>query len=97
MPKRRASLNYVLLLAGACLPLAGLTLSPEVAQGQEPAKAGAATTPSAAAPFETLIQNNCVKCHNTTDWAGSLGLDTLDVGQVGEEQEVWEKAIGKLR
>ncbi|HXS24053.1 MAG TPA: DUF1592 domain-containing protein, partial [Gemmatimonadales bacterium] len=97
MPKRRASLNYVLLLAGACLPLAGLTLSPEVAQGQEPAKAGAATTPSAAAPFETLIQNNCVKCHNTTDWAGSLALDTLDVGQVGEEQEVWEKAIGKLR
>jgi hypothetical protein len=91
------SLKYVLMLAGACLPLAGLTLSPEVAQGQEAASAGAATASSATAPYETLIQNNCVKCHNTTDWAGSLALETLDLNNVGEDQEVWEKAIGKLR
>src|SRR5262245_32616596 len=96
MPKSGASLKYVLMLAGACLPLASLTLSPEVAQGQEAAHAGAATT-SAAQPFETLIQNNCVKCHNTTDWAGSLALETLDLSHAGDDAEVWEKAIGKLR
>src|SRR5262245_47519446 len=97
MLKRRASSKYVLLLAGACLPLAWLALTPEVAQGQEATNAGAHPTTSVTAPFDTVIQNNCVKCHNTTDWAGSLALDTLDLTQIGQDQEVWEKAIGKLR
>src|SRR5262245_49414089 len=96
MPKSGASFRCVLMLAGACLPLTWLAVSPEVAQGQEAAQAGAATT-TAAQPFETLIQNNCVKCHNTTDWAGSLALDTMDVAHAGGDPEVWEKAINKLR
>jgi hypothetical protein len=91
-----ALLKSALMLAGAFAPLACLTLSPEVAQGQEATHTGAATT-SVAQPFETLIQNNCVKCHNTTDWAGSLALDTMDLAHPGGDPEVWEKAIGKLR
>ncbi len=47
--------------------------------------------------FNDLIQNNCVKCHNATDWAGSLAFDTVDVGHPGADPEVWEKAITKLR
>jgi Protein of unknown function (DUF1592)/Protein of unknown function (DUF1588)/Protein of unknown function (DUF1585)/Protein of unknown function (DUF1587)/Protein of unknown function (DUF1595) len=91
MPKSGALLKYVLVMAGACLPLAGLALSPEVAHGQ-----GAANT-AATPPFEDLIQSNCVKCHNATDWAGGLAWDTMDLNHPGQDPEVFEKAINKLR
>jgi hypothetical protein len=90
MPKSGALFRSALLLAGACLPLAWAALSPEVVHAQE------AATP-AAQPFDALIQNNCVKCHNTTDWAGSLALDTMDLAHPGSDPETWEKAINKLR
>ncbi|HVQ15734.1 MAG TPA: DUF1592 domain-containing protein, partial [Vicinamibacterales bacterium] len=91
MRKSGALFKHALMLAGACVPLAWPALSAEVAQGH--GTADTATTQ----PFDELISNNCVKCHNTTDWAGGLALDTLDVAHVGQEPEVWEKAIGKLR
>jgi uncharacterized protein DUF1587 len=66
---------------------------------------GAATHPEysmppvdpAVQPFADLITNNCLKCHNTTDWAGGMALDTMDLAHPGEDPETWEKAINKLR
>ena len=58
--------------------------------------ASPATLVRAAAPVE-MIETYCSKCHNATDWAGSLAFDTLDVQHAGDDPEVWEKAIGKLR
>jgi mono/diheme cytochrome c family protein len=97
MRKSGALFEYVRTLAGvsarAAMPLAltWLALSAPLVQAQEAAK------PAASKPFDDLIANNCAKCHNATDWAGSLAFDTLDVGHVGEDPEVWEKAITKLR
>ena len=92
MPKREGALfKCALMLASASLPLAWLALPAEPAHAQE------AAAPSATSPFNDLIGNNCLKCHNTSDWAGGLALDTLDVSQVDQEPEVWEKAINKLR
>jgi hypothetical protein len=95
MRKSRALFKHALTLAGACVPLAmpltWLALSPALAHGQEAVKTGATK------PFDDLISDNCVKCHNATDWAGGLALDTLDLSQAGQDPEVWEKAIGKLR
>src|SRR5690242_14043002 len=91
MRKRGALLKHALVLASACAPLAGMTLFAGVAQGQEAVKTAAVK------PFEDLISNNCVKCHNTTDWAGGLALDTMDVAHAGQDAETWEKAITKLR
>jgi hypothetical protein len=48
-------------------------------------------------PLSTIATNFCEKCHNTTDWAGSLAMDSLDLGHVDQDPEVWEKAITKLR
>ena len=39
----------------------------------------------------------CEKCHNTTDWAGSLAMDSLDLTHTDQDPEIWEKAITKLR
>src|SRR5690606_544975 len=91
MRKRNAVLRYALMGAGACAPVAWLVLSAETAHGQQ------AEAPAASQAFEQLINDHCMKCHNTTDWAGGLALDTVDVHHAGLEPEVWEKAINKLR
>jgi hypothetical protein len=74
------------------VPLAGLALAAAVAHGQA-ASAGAGSDKALSA----LIETHCLKCHNTTDWAGKLALDTVDLQHAGQDPEVWEKAIGKLR
>ena len=44
-----------------------------------------------------LIETNCGGCHNSTDWAGGVAFDTMTVGDVQAEREVWEKVVRKLR
>jgi Protein of unknown function (DUF1592)/Protein of unknown function (DUF1588)/Protein of unknown function (DUF1585)/Protein of unknown function (DUF1595)/Protein of unknown function (DUF1587)/Cytochrome C oxidase, cbb3-type, subunit III len=55
--------------------------------------------PGAAAttPLADIATNFCEKCHNTTDWAGSLAMDSLDLDHPDQDPETWEKAITKLR
>jgi hypothetical protein len=76
-------------MAGACVPFGWLALSPQ-ALGQEAADARAK-------PFEELTHTYCLKCHNTTDWAGGWALDAEDLSRAGQDPELWEKAVGKLR
>jgi hypothetical protein len=83
--------KYALVLAGACVPVAWLGLPAGVAQGQE------AMSPGADKALNDLATNTCEKCHNTTDWAGSLAMDSLDLGHIEQDPDVWEKAITKLR
>jgi len=46
-----------------------------------------------------MLDNYCVECHNTTDWAGQLALDALDRSDtaIPAEAETWEKVIKRLR
>ena len=73
--------------AGACASLALAALPFGAAEAQT----------ADAKPYDGLISTYCAKCHNAEDWAGSLAFDTVDVGHVGQDPEVWEKTIGKLR
>ena len=91
MRRSGAWFKYALVLAGTSVPWAWLALSPEAAHGQ------AAANPAATQPFDDLINNNCLNCHNTTDWAGGLALDTVDLSDPDQDPETWEKAINKLR
>ena len=90
MGKRAASFKYAWVLAGACVPLASLALATDTAPGTGAASAGAQKT------FTDMVNSRCEKCHNADDWAGSLAMDTLDLNHVGQNPEVWEKAIAKL-
>jgi hypothetical protein len=76
--------------SGACIPLVWLAFSVGAARGEQPAKT------EAGKPLENLVDNYCVKCHNTTDWAGDVAMDSMDLGNAGEDPKVWEKAIQKL-
>src|SRR5437868_3528187 len=83
--------RYALVLAGACVPVTWLGLPAGVAQGQQ------AVSPGPDKALNDLATNTCEKCHNTTDWAGSLAMDSLDLSHTEQDPEVWEKAITKLR
>ncbi|HTV77226.1 MAG TPA: DUF1592 domain-containing protein [Steroidobacteraceae bacterium] len=89
MRKSRVLMTCGLILAGA--GVAPLAFAAAVAQPAPAVKAGADKT------FTDMVNNRCEKCHNSTDWAGSLAMDTLDLGHVAQDPEVWEKAISKLR
>ena len=39
----------------------------------------------------------CSKCHNATDWAGSVAFDTMTQEGIPEDAETWEHAVRKLR
>jgi Protein of unknown function (DUF1592)/Protein of unknown function (DUF1588)/Protein of unknown function (DUF1585)/Protein of unknown function (DUF1587)/Protein of unknown function (DUF1595) len=97
MRKSRALSKYALMLAGACLPVAWLGLPALDAQSQEPAHGQEAAPPPANKALNDLATNFCEKCHNTTDWAGSLAMDSMDLAHADQDPEVWEKAVVKLR
>jgi hypothetical protein len=89
MSRRGTPFGLTRALAGAILTLAGFA-SPT----------GAAQAPSAAGadkPLSALLDDHCLKCHNATDWAGGVALDTLDLAQAADEPEVWEATVNKLR
>lgn len=69
----------------------GLILTIGFATAQE------APAPASGQVLTDLATGYCEKCHNTTDWAGSLAMDAMDLGHTDQDPEVWEKAIGKLR
>ncbi|MGH8148973.1 MAG: DUF1592 domain-containing protein [Steroidobacteraceae bacterium] len=53
-------------------------------------------TPRTGTPLQMLITTYCEKCHNTTDWAGGVAMDTMDTAHVGHNPKIWETAITKL-
>ena len=72
-----------------------------IGAGSAMAAAPAATPASAPAQDGQtqwkLVENYCVKCHNTTDWAGNVAFDTMSADAVPDDAKVWEAAIKKLR
>jgi mono/diheme cytochrome c family protein len=51
----------------------------------------------AAAPQRALVNQYCVGCHNAKLKTGGLVLDTANVESVGQNPEVWEKVLHKVR
>jgi hypothetical protein len=46
---------------------------------------------------QALISRYCVGCHNARSQAGNLALDGMDLAQVSEHRDAWEKVVRKLR
>ncbi len=80
-------------LSAAHLSLSAVHLG--AAELQQPATVASAQ--SVSGETSGLIDQYCVRCHNTQRNTGGLALDAIDVGNVGENVEVWEKAVRKLR
>ena len=61
----------------------------------EPQRAPAAAR--SASPERALLDQYCVVCHNGRANTGGIALDTLDLASVGDNREVWERAVRRLR
>ncbi len=57
----------------------------------------AAGSPALSTPLGATLDAYCVTCHNERLRTAGLSLQDIDVTQVSERAEVWEKVIGKLR
>ena len=69
------------------LVLLSFSFSVAAAAGQQPV----------ASPERELLDQYCVSCHNDTRRTAGLALDTMDLANVGDGAEVWEKVVTKLR
>jgi hypothetical protein len=55
-----------------------------------------AATPSVS-PHRAVLNRYCVTCHNERLRTAELTLDKVNVDKIGENTEVWEKVVSKLR
>jgi hypothetical protein len=96
--------------AGRLAVLLALGLGGAATAAQQPPPSQTDTASTAATPAPALsepagdfkkqwglIENYCFKCHNTDDWAGEIAFDTMSLGELPENADVWEKAVRKLR
>jgi cytochrome c551/c552 len=68
--------------------ICGVFLSALVAYGQ--------AAPSASSQ-RAVVDQYCIACHNEKAKTAGLMLDKLDLAHVGDNAEVWEKVVHKLR
>jgi len=103
--RSRAVINRA--VAQACaLPLLWFGLSaagvqaasatPAASTQAEAAAAQSAPSPHSPEAFNALLNADCSKCHNSTDWAGGIAFDTMDIAKAGQDPQIWEKAINRL-
>ncbi len=52
---------------------------------------------TAAADYGKFVDHYCFNCHNRDDLTAGLSLQGLDIAQPGENADIWEKVIRKLR
>ena len=86
------------ILPKAAVLSVGLALTVSVClqavSAQSPSSTGA---PPSASSSRQLIDRYCVTCHNERLETAGLRLDQIDVANVAEGAEVWEKVVRKLR
>lgn len=62
-----------------------------------PSPASQSATAPTLASQRALLDKYCVGCHNERLKTGGLVLERLDTSRVGENAELWEKVVRKLR
>jgi uncharacterized protein DUF1592/uncharacterized protein DUF1588/uncharacterized protein DUF1585/uncharacterized protein DUF1595/uncharacterized protein DUF1587/cytochrome c len=68
-----------------------------LAMAAEPTSAPTSAPPDVGHTHWELVENYCFKCHNATDWAGSVAFDTMTPDAVPDDAKIWEAAIKKLK
>src|SRR2546425_9949288 len=89
-----------LLLAGSmALMLAILSYGQTAGPQKQSAATGAApaTAATSATAQRQLLDQYCVTCHNDKTKRANLTLEKLDLATVGDNPQLWEKVVRKLR
>ena len=86
----------VAYLHGQAPQPAGAT-APKSAPAPVPQTARSTAASAPAVPVQAVLQKYCITCHNQKLKTAGLTLDTMDVEDVGNAAEVWEKVANKFR
>jgi mono/diheme cytochrome c family protein len=109
MNSRRSTtlwISFVLCSFAAPAAFAGQAPSPRRSGAPAPARAGltpvashasTAVDPAVAAKQRALLDQYCVTCHNDRTKTANLSLQNLDLTRVGDNPELWERVVRKLR
>ncbi len=65
--------------------------------GAEAARQGLESWKDSSAPEMALLEQYCMDCHNSSDWAGGVAFDLMSLDELDHDAEVWEKAVRKVR
>ena len=63
------------------------------AAGPREQSAAASTPPD----YQAVINRYCATCHNERAKTGGLALDSMDLSNIADRAEVWEKVVRKVR
>ena len=85
----------IALLTGVWLVGASGSIRAAISPQQQESASSSSASPSSAP--RVFFETYCFTCHNRRLHTAGLTLDTLDVGNVSANAEVWEHVIGKLR
>jgi hypothetical protein len=83
-------------MAVLMLPVLLVLLSPLQRGTAAEGGRGSLTHPQASSA-SAVLNEYCVSCHNQTLKTGGLALDNADLARVGQNAELWEKVVRKLR
>ncbi len=89
-----AAVQFTGQSAGGAAPATG---TQPVQTSQAGAAPVAPVAPATSSPHRTLLTRYCFSCHNQKLKTAGLALDTLDLTNIAENSEVWEKVVWKLR
>src|SRR5215510_11115563 len=51
----------------------------------------------AAASQQAVLDRYCISCHNDRQKLSGLSLERLDLNRIGDNAELWEKVVHKVR
>jgi hypothetical protein len=91
----RSRASVVAVAAAACAAAALFTVGASARQAPSaPVRTASPDPPSAS---HALITKYCITCHNERTRTGGVALDRLDAANPGNDPEVWERVVEKLR
>ncbi len=73
----------------------GVTVEPATAQTAR--KSAAPRTAASASEYREMLDDYCVTCHSDRLKTANFSLQNLDLNQVGDHPEIWERVIRKMR
>ena len=86
-------MTRLLVIAAVTCALATVASS----SGHLAAQSASVATPAGAMTDRAMLDTYCVTCHNQRAKTAGLMLDATDLSKIGEQADVWEKVVRKLR
>src|SRR5437763_228434 len=91
-----ASMRRLVALAAGCLGvLCGSVGGVQAVRSEQPSRFREAGL--VGSEQRAFLNQYCVACHNQRAKVAGLTLDAMDLGHVGDNADVWEKVVRKLR